>query len=310
MAARGAEAAASIILLVTLTFVLAHASPGGPAYAIMGLKVRPDTVAAVDHQIGADTALWLQYLTWWKHLLQGSLGTSYLLNQPVTGLLLGYAGRSLLLQVSGLGLGVILTLAGGIAHGKFYDTRFGRLLGAIEIMFYAMPGFVIGTFLALLCAGLLPSSGIADLHHAAPSLADRLRHLLLPALSLGLMTYSGLARYLAEGIAAELRLPYTRTALAKGLGPWAILSRHVLPNALRPLITLLGLSLPALAAGSVAIESVFAYPGLGWLLWRSALSHDYPLLIGGVLLTGLATILGNLAADMVNTILDPRRLYA
>jgi peptide/nickel transport system permease protein len=310
MAARCGEAAASIVLLVTLTFVLAHASPGGPAYAIMGIKGSPDRVAAILQQTGADKSLWLQYATWWMNLLHGGLGRSFLLNQPVTGLLLGYAGRSLLLQIAGLSLGIILTLAGGIAHGKFYDTRFGRLLGAIEMIFYAMPGFVIGTFLALGCVGMLPSSGIADLHHAMPGLADRLRHLVLPALSLGLMTYSGLAPYLAEGIAAELRLPYARTALAKGLGPWAILSRHVLPNAVRPLITLLGLSLPALAAGSVAIESVFAYPGLGWLLWRSALSHDYPLLIGGVLLTGLATILGNLAADMVNTLLDPRRLYA
>ena len=307
---RCGEAAVSLAILVTLTFFLAHASPGGPAYAIMGLKSRPDSVAAVDHMIGTDTTLLQQYLTWWAHLLRGNLGNSTLLSQPVAALLPGYARRSIVLQAAGMGLGVCLALIGGIVHGWAYRSWFGRLLGGIEMVLYAMPGFVIGTFLVFCLSGWLPPGGISDLHQAVPGFADRLRHIVLPALSVGLMAYAGLARFLAEGIASELDLPYARTAVAKGLAPWAVLRRHVLGNALRPVITLLGLSLPGFVAGSVAIESVFAYPGLGWLLWRSALSHDYPLLIGGVLLIGAATILSNLAADVTIVCLDPRQRLA
>jgi peptide/nickel transport system permease protein len=310
LAARAAEAALSLVLLVTLTFFLAHAMPGGPGYAILGNKAQPVAVDAVNLQLGIDTPLWVQYVTWWRHLAGGSLGNSYLLNRPVAPLLADYAGRTLPLQAAGLGLGVLLSLVGGLLHGALYTSWAGKLLGTIELIVYATPGFVIGTFLVLVCEGWLPPGGIADLHHVVPSLADRLLHLILPALCVGLMTYAGLARYMAESVDAELGRPYTRTAAAKGLGRLAILLRHVAPNAVRPVVTLLGLSLPALFAGSVVIESQFAYPGLGWLLWRSALSHDYPVLVGGVLVVGAATILGNLLADALNAALDPRTRLA
>ncbi len=303
---RAAEAALSLFVLVTMIFLFAHAMPGGPGYAILGLKSQPAGVDAVNLQLGVDTPIWVQYLTWWGHLLRGSLGTSYLLGRPVAALLADYAGRTIPLQAAGLLLGATLALAGGLLQGAFYRAWPGRVLGVAALILYATPGFVIATVLVLACQGWLPAEGVADLHAANPGLADRLRHLVLPALSIGLMIYATLARVLAESVDTELAALYTRTAAMKGLDRAAILLRHVARNALRPMVTLLGLSLPGLFAGSVVVESVFAYPGLGWLLWRSALSHDYPVLIGGTLLVGVATIAGNLLAEGVNAVLDPR----
>ena len=309
---RCTEAAATLAILVTLTFLAAHAVPGGPAYAILGLKATPQGVGAIDLRLGLDVPLWRQYLVWWAHLLHGDLGTSYLLNRPVVSLLAEYQARTLALYGTGLCLGTALAVGGGLLHGQWRGAWPGRAFAVLELTLYAFPSFFVGTALMALFAThlrWLPAGGAGDLRLAEPRLGDTLRHLALPACTVALAVYAGLAPYFAQSVADELARPYVRTARAKGLGPAAVLLRHVLPNALRPLVSLLGLSLPALIAGSVAVESVFSYPGLGWLLWRSALAHDYPVLIGIVLLTGVATIVGNLAAELVNTWLDPRAVY-
>ena len=223
LATRIAEAALALVVLVTLTFFMVHAMPGGPGYAILGLKSQPTALAAVNLQLGVDTPILYQYGAWWRHLAHGSLGTSYVLNRPVAVVLLDYAGRTLPLQAAGLGLGLVLSFVGGLAHGALYRAWAGRLLGGLELLLYATPGFVIGTFLVLATEGWLPPGGIADLHQAVPSLTDRLAHLVLPATSIGLMTYSMLARYLAESIHAELASAYALTAAAKGLAPMPIL---------------------------------------------------------------------------------------
>ncbi len=302
----------TLTILITLTFISAHAVPGGPAYAILGLKASPQGVGAINLRLGLNVPLWRQYLTWWAHLLHGNLGTSYLLNRPVTALLAEYQSRTLALYGAGLALGTALALAGGLVHGQFRHAWPGRTLAALELTLYAAPSFFVGTALmALFATSLhwLPAAGAQDLRLPAPTLPDTLAHLALPVTTVALAVYANLAPYFAHSVAEELARPYVRTARAKGLSPTAILLRHVLPNALRPLVTLLGLSLPSLIAGSVVVESVFSYPGLGWLLWRSALAHDYPVLIGIVLLVGLATIAGNLLAELLNTWLDPRALY-
>jgi peptide/nickel transport system permease protein len=300
------------VVLVTLTFLAAHAVPGGPAYAILGMKATPQGVGAIDLRLGLDVPIWRQYLVWWMHLLHGNLGTSYLLNRPVAALLAEYQARTLALYGAGLSLGTVLALAGGLLHGQFFTVWQGRLLAAVELIFYALPSFFAGTVLMALFAThlhWLPAGGAHDLRLSEATAADTVRHLILPVSTIALAVYAGLAPYFSQSVAEELGRPYVRTARAKGLGTTAVLLRHVLPNALRPLVTLLGLSLPAMIAGSVVVESVFSFPGLGWLLWRSALAHDYPVLVGIVLLVGAATILGNLAAELVNTWLDPRALY-
>ncbi len=309
---RCAEAIVTLALLVTLIFALAHAVPGGPAYAILGMKATPAGVSAVDMQLGLDVPLWRQYLVWWAHLLHGNLGNSYLLNRPVASLLAEYQMRTLALYGGGLLLGTLLAVAGGLLHGMWFRSWRGRALASLELTLYALPSFFVGTALMAVFStslGWLPAGGASNLRLAHPGIADHARHLVLPVCTVALAVYAGLAPYFAQSVDQELRRPYARTALSKGLTPGGVLLRHVLGNALRPLITMLGLSFPALIAGSVVVESVFSFPGLGWLLWRSALAHDYPVLIGIVLLVGVATVLGNLAAELINTWLDPRSNY-
>ena len=132
---------------------------------------------------------------------------------------------------------------------------------------------------------------------------------MLPVLTISLVTVAGLSRYFAQSVHEELARDYVRTAAAKGLSFPRSLFGHVLSNALRPLVTVLGLSFPYIFAGGVVVETVFSYPGLGWLLWRSALAQDYPVLVAIVLLIGVLTVAGNLLADLVNGLLDPRASY-
>jgi peptide/nickel transport system permease protein len=230
------------------------------------------------------------------------------LNRAVIGVLGEYLPNTLALDAAGLALAALLGLAAGIAHGLNEGRAAGRIISALELTLYAMPGFFMATLLLMLFSAILhwlPAGGVIDLRLAHPGALDRLRHIILPAASLGLLGLPAFSRILAQSIRTELARGYVRTARARGIPPAAILARHVVPNAMRPFITLLGLSLPALFAGSVVVESVFAYPGLGWLLWRSAVSHDYPVLVAIVVIVGMATIAGNLLADLINSSLDP-----
>ena len=245
-ARRIAEAAITLIVLVTLVFVLAHLAPGGPAFAILGQRATPSAVGAVDLRLGLNVPLWGQYLIYWTHLARGDLGNSYLLNRPVATLLGAYIGRTLALYAAGLALGTALALTGGALHGMWFRQKRGRVLAVAELTLYALPSFFVGTLLmAVFATGLhwLPAGGAGDLRLATPRAGDTLAHLILPALTVALAAYAGLAPYFAQAVHQELQAPYARTARAKGLSPWQVFRRHILRNALRPLVTMLGLSL-------------------------------------------------------------------
>lgn len=307
--ARCGEVALSLVLLVTLTFVLAHAVAGGPVYAMLGLRARKESVDALRALLGLDQPLWQQYLQWWWHLLHGEFGVSDLTNLPVAGLIATYAGQTLLLYTVGTALALAFAAMVGLVHGVFYRSWPGRACSALEILLYSLPGFFLASLLAMVFSAwlhVLPAGGMVDLRLVAPDVTDRVRHLILPAASLMLVASPALARLLAQDVHRELGRDYVRTARARGLGFGAILLRHVLPNAVRPVVTLLGYSLPAIFSGNVVIETVFDYPGLGWLLSHSAKAQDYPVLLGIVLLVGVATMLGNFLADALIAVLDPR----
>ncbi len=283
--------------------------PDGPAYAILGAQARPDRVLALNEQLALNRPLWWQYGLWCRHLLHGNLGTSFLQQRSVAAVIGAYAVRTLLLYTTGTALAVAGALCLGLLHGAYYRAWPGRVCSFVELTLYAMPGFFIATLLGMMFSAwlhVLPAGGVVDLRLAAPGIGDRLRHIVLPAASVALFAAPWLGRVLAQSVQAESRRDYVRTARARGVGEVSILLRHILPNSLRPMVTLLGFSLPAIFSGSVVIESVFDYPGLGWLLWRSAVAHDYPVLIGIVLIVGAATMLGNFLADVVCGMLDPR----
>lgn len=302
----------SLALLVTLTFFIAHLSPGGPAYSILGIKATPVSVDAVNMKLGLDVPLWTQFATWWLHLLQGDFGYSYLLNQPVGALIGLYEVNTLTISVAAIVLSTLASIGIGLVQGVHANDRLGRCIGGAQLAVYALPSFFIATMLVLgfsVAWPVLPASGVASIRLEHPGVADIVAHAVLPIATITIFTTAGLSRFFGQAVQEELGKEYVRTAAAKGVPPLRILFGHVLRNALRPLVTILGLSFPAIFAGGVIVETVFGYPGLGWLLWRSALGHDYPVLIAIVLLIGVFTVVGNLIADLVNTALDPRVRY-
>ena len=300
--ARLGSAALSLLILTVLAFVMSHLTPGGPAYSILGPSATPAAVAAIDHEFGLDLPIWQQYLRWLWALAHLQLGSSYLSNQPVGRMLLEYEANTLLLQVVALTASLLIAFGLGLLHGRFHARRLGRAIGGLELGLFALPSFFTGTLLILWVSmglGWLPPGGLENLRLPHRSWGSVLSHLVLPAATITLFTVPTLSRYLAQSVHEELGRDYVRSAHARGASPMRILFRHVLRNALRPVVTLLGLSLPTIFAGGIVTETVFSYPGLGWLLWQSALGQDYPVLIGIVLVVGVLTVL---------TILSFRRL--
>lgn len=309
---RLASSGLSLFILVALVFFLAHLTPGGPAYSILGQKATPESVAQLNQRLGLDQPLLKQFGLWIWHLLHGELGYSYLLNRPVGQLLWVYERNTLIFYTVSIIISTALSIALGLIQGVWFGRWPAKLIGAFQLGFYALPPFFVAAMLILWFAvdvHWLPASGIIDLRDPHAGIASFAAHLVLPVTTVSLLTVSSLSRYFGEAVHEELGKDYVRTARAKGVSFTSILFRHVMRNALRPLITILGLSFPYIFTGGVIVESVFNYPGLGWLMWRSALSQDYPILIAIVLVIGVLTVLGNLLADLVNGLLDPRASY-
>ena len=313
VATRLASSALTILVLVTLVFFMVHLTPGGPAYSILGQKATATSVAQLNARLGLNQPLLSQYGIWWWHLAHGQLGYSYLLNWPVGQLLWQYARNTLVLYTVSIVVSTTLSILLGLVQGVTFGRWPAKLIGALQLGFYALPGFFVAAMLVLWFSvdlPWLPASGMTDLRLVHPGIGSYTAHLVLPATTISLLTIASLSRYFGEAVHEELAKDYVRTAQAKGVGFAAILFSHVLRNALRPLVTIFGLSFPYIFTGGVIVELVFNYPGLGWLMWRSALSQDYPILIAIVLLIGVLTVLGNLLADIANGLLDPRASYA
>jgi peptide/nickel transport system permease protein len=220
--------------------------------------------------------------------------------------------NTLLFYTISIVLSVVLSILLGLVQGVYFGGWPAKLIGGFQLGFYALPPFFVAAMLVLwfsVNAAWLPASGIVDLRLENPGIGSYAAHLVLPVTTITLLTVSSLSRYFGEAVQEELAKDYVRTARAKGVSFPAILFGHVLRNALRPLVTILGLSFPYIFTGGVIVESVFNYPGLGWLMWRSALGQDYPVLIAIVLVIGILTVVGNLLADIVNGLLDPRASY-
>ena len=302
----------TLTILITIVFFMAHATPGGPAFSILGQKATPQAVEQLNQRLGLTAPLWRQYVIWFWHLLHGQLGYSYLLNRPVRQLVGDCMVNTLVLYASATLFSVTLAIAIGLIQGITWGRWPANLIRLLELCFYAMPTFFVGTLMVLYLSvkwGIFPTGGISSVRISDPGLLDYVRHLVLPVVTVALLGTASLSYYFGASVHEELGKDYVRTALAKGLTFRAVLFRHVLRNALRPLVTMVGLAFPYIFAGSVMVETVFNYPGLGYLLWRSALSQDYPVISGIVLLIGIFTVLGNLFADIVNGLLDPRERY-
>jgi peptide/nickel transport system permease protein len=304
--------AAIVVLLVTMiTFALLRAIPGNVAVAILGPASyrNPQVLAQFNREYGFDKPWWSQYLLWLGHLLQGNLGFSWTLDQSVASLL----GQRLPKTIILVGVSTVIALVIAVPIGLWQAVRRNKLVDylftALSFLFYAAPSFFVGTVLILVFAVRLhifgaegPQGGIAN------DLTDW-RDMALPVITLAVITIALFSRYMRSAVLDNITEDYVRTARAKGASNRRVLWRHVMRNSLIPIATLLGLSIPGIMSGALITESVFNYPGMGYLFFQSAQKQDYPTLLGFVIVVAIATVVGSLIADILYAVLDPRVRY-
>lgn len=296
-----------VIGVMILTFILIHMVPGSAARAVLGLKATPQKIAIFNATYGLNDPLYKQFVNYVVQLLHGNLGTSYELQQPVSTLIVQRMPEDVLL----LGVSTALALAIAIPMGIYQAVKRNRpvdyLLDGVSFTLYTMPDFFFALMLiALFCVQLhwLPPEA-PQASTVAGVLADP-AGLVLPVATLTLVNVAGFSRYMRAAAIDVLAADFLRTARAKGLPERLVLARHVLRNSILPIVTLVGLSLPGIFGGAVITEEIFNYQGVGLLFFQAAISHDFPVLLGGALIAGVTTVIGNLAADVAYGFFDPR----
>jgi peptide/nickel transport system permease protein len=298
-----------VIVVTFLTFIEAHLLPGNPARAILGVHASTAQLTAFDRANGYNQSLPVQYLDYVSRLLHGNLGFSYQQNQSVVALL----GERLPATVILVGLSVLVALVAAIPLAVLQAVRRNRpadyTLTGISFAFYSMPTFWLGLMLIMLLAVKIRAFPAAAPQGGPVAILGHPAGLVLPVLTLALGSIAAFSRYLRSSLLDNLAEDFVRTARAKGASNRVVLYRHVFRNAVSPLITLLGLSLPGILSGALITESVFNYPGMGLLYWNSALSQDYPVLLGVTIVVAVGTVAGSLLADLLYAVADPRIRY-
>lgn len=310
-----------VLSVVTITFLLINLAPGDPARLWAGPAAGEAELAAARRALGLDQPLLTRYVSWLWNFMRGDWGMSLARQRPVAELIADALPHTLLLT----GLSLLATYVGGIALGLIQAARnrtaldTGITVGSLFVL--GMPSYWLATMLVLVFAYAaarggwpawlqLPALGVAalDAQYLSPvgRLVDRFRHLVLPLTTLGLLGIAGTARFVRAAALDVGHLPFIRTARAKGLSAPVIARRHVLRNALIPVITLLGLSLPMLFSGTVFVEVIFAWPGMGREMVSAVGARDYPVALATTAIYGALVVLGNLAADLLYAVADPR----
>ncbi|MBB3949433.1 ABC transporter permease [Aureimonas jatrophae] len=292
------QAALILLGVSAITFALLYILPADPVRQIAGRSATAQTVANIRAQLGLDQPFLVQYGRYLAGLLQGDLGRSYLQRTDVASLIGSRLPASLLLMAAGIAAELLI----GLTMGMFAAVRRGgaadRALMLGSFVGVSAPQFVVGLLL-LYVFGVqlrwLPISG-----YGTPA------HLVLPALTLGILGAGWYSRMMRSSMIEVLRQDYIRTARAKGLPRATILFRHALPNAILPIVAMIGIDIGVFMGGIVVVESVFGWPGIGQLAWQAIQRVDIPIIMGVTLVSALAIVLGNLVADLIAPFIDPR----
>jgi peptide/nickel transport system permease protein len=306
---RVAQAVVVVFGVMIIVFVLIHLLPGGEARAVLGLRATPAAVRAFNRDNGLDRPLVEQFLIYIKHLLEGNLGFSYHYDQSVRALLAETLPKTVLL----MGSAYVLAFLIGVPLGVYQAVRRNRIddyvLTGLGFFLYSMPVFWLGILLILLFSVRLDVLPPGAPQGSFERVITHPTGLVLPVLTLALVTIAWFSRYARSAVMDNLVQDYVRTARAKGLTKRRVLMRHVLRNSLIPMITLIGVSLPWIFSGALVVEAIFNYPGMGLLFWNAAQVQDYATLLGVTLIAGIATVLGSLLADLLYLVVDPRVRY-
>ena len=306
-----------LLLLISIVVFASIQATGDPlaAYTV-DASLTADDIARLKAKYGLDQPLPVQYLNWLKNMATGNWGTSYFTRENVADMVWERLPNTLVLFAVSYVLILAVAAVLGILTAIRQYSVFDHVVTALSFLGIATPSFWLGLMLIYLFAvrlkalGLphLPVGGMYDLS-VGQTLPEVARHVILPAVTLSVVVCARYIRYIRSSLLEQLQLDYVRTARAKGLRPATVLSRHVFKNVMLPLITLVGLDLPNFLSGTIVIESIFAWPGMGRLFWSAAERTDTPVLMAVMLFVAVLTVLFNLGADLFYAVVDPRISY-
>jgi peptide/nickel transport system permease protein len=300
--------------VITLLFILVELSPGNAADKYFTPETPPQVRELIEKKWGLDRPPAERYLLMMRNLVTGDFGRSITQERPVMDIIAQALPNSLVLSLTTLLLVFLVGCVVGLVQAVRQYGLADNVLSGVTLFLYSMPDFWLSLMLMLLFSlklGWLPTSGMVDpvMHDELSPfgrLIDRARHLLLPGVALGIAYAAGVARYMRSSMLEVIGQDYVRTARAKGLAERTVVLRHALRNALIPIVTLMGLSLPALFSGAVVVETIFAWPGMGRLIITAIFTQDVPVLTACFFFFALLVVVGNLLADLLYSLVDPR----
>jgi peptide/nickel transport system permease protein len=298
-----------VLLAAAIVFTVFRLIPGNPIQVMLGPNPRPEAVAALRQQFGFDKPIPVQFVRWLGQAIQGNLGKSFINEQSVVSLTIEKLPATLELAVLGMFLGTLVGVPAGLLTALKQDTWLDLVGRVLSLAGFCTPQYWLAILLVILFSltlGWLPPGGYVPL---SENLSQNLRRVLLPAITLALPIAAEQMRFLRSSMLEVIRQDYIRTAHAKVLGYRVVVARHALKNALIPFLTIVGLQLGFSLGGSVIVEQIFAWPGIGWLTIQSITVRDYAVVQGVVMFSAIVFLLANLLVDVLYTLLDPRIKY-
>lgn len=304
--------------ITLITFFIIHLTPGGFTKVNMQMdtRVSPDSLNRLKSLYGLDKPLRVQYINWLGRFIRLDFGQSFIDNRPVMDKVLERLPATLLLNITAMTVVFFLGVLIGVTSALYRNSMYDRWMTVFTFIGYSMPAFWLALILMLVFGvvlGWLPVSGLASIDFSGMGLMEKAgdiaAHMVLPVFVTALGGLASISRYVKSSMVETLTQPYIKAAYAKGLPETRIIFKNALKNSLLPVITLLGLSLPGLIGGSFIFETIFAWPGMGRLAYESAVSFDYPVIMGVVTIAAFLTLLGNLLADIAYALVDPRIRY-
>jgi peptide/nickel transport system permease protein len=302
-----------VFFVTTISFFIVRTAPGDP-FSYEGRNLSDSARTALRRQAGYDEPVWKQYIRYVNNVAHGRLGWSYSKRQLVSSALKDAMPRTLLLAGVGLGASFLIGLVVGVIQAARRGQWFDRASSAVMLFFYSLPDFWAAFMIMVIVSswwGLLPSAGLVDqaMHDSYgpwDAFIDRVRHMILPVVSLIVISVAGIARYQRAAMLEILPADFIRTARAKGLPERDVIWRHAFRSAATPMITLFGLLLPAFLGGALFVEKVYAWPGMGLLAANAIDARDYDLVTATVIIGSSLVVVGNLIADLLQMAVDPR----
>lgn len=296
-----------VLIGITIIDYALCSAAGNPLAMMQSARTSAAALAEREAQMGLDQPVYIQYFLWLGQILQGNLGTSYKSFEPVSQMIASHIGPTLLLMGVSLLVSLLLSLPAGIFSAVRQHSRGDYTVVGLSFLFSSVPSFFLSLLLVYLFTvrlGLLPSSGMTTLGTGG-GVGDIARHMVMPVLVLAVGMAGNNIRYFRSAMLEILQKDYLRTARAKGIGRFRVVNKHALRNALLTVITVIGMEIPVLFGGSIIVEQVFSWPGLGLMTMNAISSRDYPVIMGVCLFSAVVVLLSNLVTDILYAVADP-----